>query len=91
MPILALVIALVFSAFTNTQQSKFEDPLWYYTEDTVDDHNDATKYEPLAGQAGFCTGGSSVRCVIEAPEDGQSGLPDLNNITSYPSFKPATK
>lgn len=87
-PIIALVLAVLFSAFTtNTKQLKHDDPLWYYTEASDTNHDNATKYVALSGQDGSCIGSGSVRCVIEAPV-GNPGEPDLSSITSFRSYKP---
>lgn len=88
MPIVALFIAVLFSAFTQgKKEMNHEDPLWFYTETTADHHDDDSKYVPLNGQNTGCVGAGSVRCVIEAPE-GDPGQPDLDDITNIVSFKP---
>lgn len=90
LPMLALLLAVGFSAFKKPAKIKHTDPLWYYT--GVDDtqHNNQAYYEPLDDQdvEAECPGESNVRCVIEAPEDGMTGKPDLDDITNFISQKP---
>lgn len=90
LPVFALLLAVAFSAFTKPATIKHDDPLWYYTGVDDSQHNNQAYYEALDDQdvEAECPGESTVRCVIEAPEDGMTGKPDLGDITSFPSFKP---
>ncbi len=89
LPLLALMLAFVFSAFTlESKQAKRDNPLWYYKLSTTAGENDRTNYEALIDQDELCPGQSSVRCVIEAPEFGSTGTPDLSNMDAVVSFKP---
>jgi len=88
MPIAALLIALVFSAFTNdTKQIKHVDPWWYYTESSSGGEGETENYVPFDDQDGLCTDVDGVRCVIEAPV-GDPGYPDLTEPVKEISFKP---
>jgi hypothetical protein len=80
LPLLALVLAAVFSSFDKRVQLKSDDPLWYYKEYTTSGHSNASNYELLTtqDQDDFCPGDSDVRCVIQAPVNGMTGLPNLS-------------
>lgn len=58
---------------------------WYYKYDVMGLQYDASSYERHYGPN--CIGSSSVWCTIEAPEDGDSGVPDLTNVEFPTSFK----
>jgi hypothetical protein len=88
LPIIALLLAVGFSAFTfQNNKIKAQDPLWFYDEGSTAGHNTPGNYEPLIGQDedALCPGVSSVRCVIEAPDS--SGYPQLS-VAIVRSFKP---
>ena len=76
---LALSFAVAGVAFTNPKPAKNSDPRWYFQNSTTQGENVPTNYVPLDGQASLCPGNSSVRCVIEAPDNG--GVPDLSQMT----------
>lgn len=57
---------------------------WHYIPNTAEGQNEPSNYE-LADGMESCPGTSSVRCIIEAPDNGQ-GQPDLDNATEV-SFK----
>jgi hypothetical protein len=86
--ILAVTIAIASVAFTNKTPEKYTNPLWYYKLTTTSGENVRTNYEPLNGQDALCPGASSVRCVIEAPEFGDTDTPDLDNMNGVISQKP---
>jgi hypothetical protein len=89
-PMLAIVLAILFSAFTRPASVKTdEDPFWFYKLYEVEGQNLQSNYELLIDQdeEGFCPGNTAVRCVIQAPVDGTSGMPDLTNATVI-SLKP---
>lgn len=90
LPFVAIVLAVAFSAFNQPKAIKADNPLWYYKLSTTAGHGTASNYEPLTTQDddALCPGVSSVRCVIEAPELGSSGTPDLANMNGVISFKP---
>jgi len=94
-PFVAIVLAIVFSAFTNNAKPiKHSDPLWYYTGSTTAGHGTASLYEPFDDQdVDLCDEDESdVRCVIEAPElvimSVPQGVPDLSGAVNEISFKP---
>lgn len=84
MILVAFFIAAVFSAFTIAEKnsSKVTDalPQWSYKLNTTSGENNPANYE-LAEGSESCPGGSDVRCIIEAPDNG--GEPDL----FHPSMK----
>lgn len=83
-PTFAILLAVTFSAFDKPASVKLsDDPLWYYKLYVTTGESTQSNYELLTGQdqQDFCPGNSAVRCVIQAPEDGTSGLPDLSSIT----------
>ncbi|MEJ8818552.1 DUF6520 family protein [Lacibacter sp. H407] len=90
LPMFAILLAVGFSAFTQPEKVRYDDPLWYYTGVDDSEHGNQEFYVPLEGQGtqAGCPGESIVRCVIAAPVDGMTGKPDLNNISAFPSFKP---
>ena len=86
LPIIALVIGVTFSAFTNhPKQAVGQDPRWYYLGTDNSGVDTPGNYEPLTTQDASCSATPGVVCVIEAPDNG--GLPDLNNDVVI-SFKP---
>ena len=88
LPVLALVMAIMLSAFTNeSKQIKHTDPLWYYTLPTTVGEDEPSNYVPYVSGHEECTNTSGVRCIIEAPE-GEEDEPDLSDITSFVSYKP---
>lgn len=85
----ALLLGIAFSAFTGHHKKiKTDDPLWYYKLTTTTGETDRTNYEALDGQDDGCPGHSSVFCVIQAPEFGATGTPDLDHIDGVVSNKP---
>jgi hypothetical protein len=81
-PMLAILLAVTFSAFTRPATVKAdEDPLWFYKLYVVEGQNLQSNYELLVDQdeQDFCPGETAVRCIIQAPEDGTSGMPELSN------------
>jgi hypothetical protein len=57
---------------------------WHYIPATSTGENNSSNYE-LASGSENCPGSTSVRCVIEAPDNG-SGQPDLSDVTEL-TFK----
>lgn len=88
--ITAVLFAVTLFAFTQPKKVQVQNPLWYYKQTTTAGHNTASNYERLTDQDedALCPGESSVRCVIEAPELGSTGTPDLANMDQVISFKP---
>lgn len=88
-PVAALMLGIVFSAFNiHLKENKPLDPMWYYKLTTTVGENDRTNYELWNNQNPLCPGSSSVRCVIQAPEFGSTGTPDLSHIDQIVSKKP---
>jgi len=86
-PLAALIVAIMFSAFTTKPlKASGDDENWYYTESIPDYQGNQLYYVLLNGQAGSCGAGPGVRCVIIAPDDG--GYPDLSGDVEEVSFKP---
>lgn len=89
LPITALLLAGVFSAFTPQKKVPVTtNPLWYYTLSVTTGENDRINYEPLTDQNAGCATSGTVRCVIEAPEYLETGTPDIANMDAVVSFKP---
>lgn len=90
LPLFAIAAAVTFSAFSLPKPIKATNPLWFYKLTTAAGHGTASNYEPLIDQDedALCPGESSVRCVIEAPELGSTGTPDLANMNQVISNKP---
>ena len=80
MGFMALVIAFASVAFTDHKPAKDPTPRWYYTLPTAEGENTASNYTALNGQDAFCITVGTVRCVIEAPDNG-SGQPNLSQMT----------
>ena len=79
--IIGMVIAIGAAAFTAPKASEKVDnqnQIWFYMEDTPDNHDNPASYR-LGELNDHCQGASEVICTISAPEDGNSGLPDLSS------------
>lgn len=70
--------AMSFSMKENDTNKNVDTVLrWQYTGNTSDNEGDQTAYI-LAGSMPNCQSHNSVICTIEAPEDGDTGFPDLS-------------
>jgi hypothetical protein len=78
--VIALSLAIASVAFTNPKPAKHFNPRWFYKLTTTAGESDPANYEALNGQDGLCGSSGTVRCVIEAPDNGH-GQPNLAQMT----------
>lgn len=85
----ALVLTVATMSFKMVEKStnNSNNDLWYYTLSTDDGYDEEENFEP-AGVHTECTGGSDIWCVIRAPQQPGTNLPDLDNIQEFVSYKP---
>lgn len=85
--IFALVLSIGTMSFKLAEKSNNAlSETWYYMPDTTGSEKDHESY--TRDPEGFnCTGGGPVWCTISAPEDGNTGYPDLSNVETPTSYK----
>ncbi len=74
-----MIVVLSAFAFSVKHDSKLVDPKWHYKLNTTTGENNPANYEPASGSES-CPGITTVRCIIQAPDNG-SGQPDLSHMT----------
>ena len=102
LPVAALVLGIVFSAFTRPQEvvvkkGSTDYAYFLYSQSTATNENNAAMWNKVESPSGLCSNGQNVLCTILAPiadpDDEHPDFTGISNVRTSPAissrvFKP---